>query len=246
MDNAKVLRTLREMLPACIFVAAGPPLAMPLTARERDSAWHLDECRTREFESGRAYAKQALAMLGMQNVELPIGPGRVPRWPSGITGSITHVIDHHFAGYFAAAVARTDDVLAVGIDVEREDNLHPHTWPYVFTRRELNRILDFPADIRRREALFLWCAKEATTKIMEHPIDASELEIERDMTSGDFTATFNGTRGGRIPKQLVGRTACSQGLFLATTVLMQDLNEQHTSLPTSTRHIAGLTAEARL
>ena len=108
MDSEKLCDTLREMLPAGVCVAAGPPIAMSLTAREQASLGPADAKRVREFESGRAYAKRALAMLGMHNVDLPIGPNRAPLWPSGVVGSITHVIDSRYGTYAAAAVARAD------------------------------------------------------------------------------------------------------------------------------------------
>ena len=43
MDNEQVLGTLRAMLPPCVCVAAGPPLATPLTVRERESIGPADE-----------------------------------------------------------------------------------------------------------------------------------------------------------------------------------------------------------
>ena len=83
MDSEKLCNTLREMLSADVCVAAGSALAMTLTARERESLGPADAERVREFESGRAYAKRALATLGMHNVDLPIGPNRAPVWPTG-------------------------------------------------------------------------------------------------------------------------------------------------------------------
>jgi 4'-phosphopantetheinyl transferase EntD len=42
----------------------------------------------------------------------------MPRWPPGVVGSITHC-----AGYRAAAVARSGDLMAIGIDAEPDDPL---------------------------------------------------------------------------------------------------------------------------
>jgi 4'-phosphopantetheinyl transferase EntD len=70
--------------------------------------------RRAEYAAGRACAREALAGLG-----LPPGPilrdaeRGAPVWPSGIVGSITHC-----DGYRAAAVARSADILTLGIDAE--------------------------------------------------------------------------------------------------------------------------------
>jgi 4'-phosphopantetheinyl transferase EntD len=225
MDSAKLCRTLREMLPVSVCVTAGQTLEMPLTACERASLGAVEENRIREFGSGRAYAKRALAMLGMHNVDLPIGPNRSPVWPAGVVGSIAHVRIGRYDTYVAATVSRSDTVLAVGIDFEMEDSLNPHVWPYVLTERELERILAFPLETRRAEAQYIWCAKEATAKIVGRPFDPSELEVERDPATGDFTAEFvqNNRTRLRLQRGLLGRTACLDRLLIATAVLPREL-----------------------
>ncbi len=224
MDSEKLCNTLREMLSADVCVAAGPAVAMPLTARERETLGPADAERVREFESGRAYAKRALATLGMHNVDLPVGPNRAPVWPTGVVGSITHVLDSHYGTYAAAAVARADAVLALGIDFEMEDSLHFHVWRHALTERELERILAFPAETRRTEAQYIWCAKEATAKIVGLPFDPSGLEVERDPGSGDFVAKFVDNNRGYLRSSIFGRTARLDGLLIATAVLPRELN----------------------
>jgi 4'-phosphopantetheinyl transferase EntD len=51
--------------------------------------------------------------LGVGKVPILRGYRGAPRWPTGIAGSITHC-----AGYCAAAVARTKDLAAIGLDAE--------------------------------------------------------------------------------------------------------------------------------
>ena len=74
--------------------------------------------RRAEFAAGRTIARQALAGLGLPATAIPAGRAGEPRWPSGVTGSITHC-----AGYRACAVARTADVAALGIDAEPDAGL---------------------------------------------------------------------------------------------------------------------------
>lgn len=224
MDTEELCRTLRKMVPVGVHVAAGQALATSLTARERASLGSVDACRAREFESGRAYAKRALHMLGIHGADLPIGPRRSPVWPSGVVGSITHVRCDDGGIYAAAAVARAEGILAMGIDFEMADGLPPHVWPHVLTKRELARILTFPAATRRTEAQYIWCAKEATAKVMEHPFDPSLLEVERDPNSGDFVVRFAENDPRCLLRGLLGRTACLDELLIATAILPRKLN----------------------
>ena len=69
--------------------------------------------RRAEFTAGRACARAALARLGLPATPVLAGRAGEPRWPAGVTGSITHC-----AGYRACAVARTTDLAGLGIDAE--------------------------------------------------------------------------------------------------------------------------------
>jgi 4'-phosphopantetheinyl transferase EntD len=106
-----------DLLPSAVAASestgdppdAGPGLfpaeeAVMLTAGPR---------RRAEFAAGRLCARAALARLGVPAAPILPGPAGQPRWPAGVTGSITHC-----AGYRACAVARTTDVTAIGIDAE--------------------------------------------------------------------------------------------------------------------------------
>jgi hypothetical protein len=77
---------------------------------------------------------------------------------------------------------------------------------------------------RRTEAQHIWCAKEATAKTVEQPFDPSELEVERDPKSGDFIAKFADNSRRCLRSRLLGRTACLDGLLIATAVLLRELN----------------------
>lgn len=68
--------------------------------------------RQAEFAAGRRAARRALVTQGAGNVALPAGAARAPVWPKGIVGSITHD-----QGVALAAVANTQDISALGIDL---------------------------------------------------------------------------------------------------------------------------------
>ncbi len=74
--------------------------------------------RQAEFAFGRQVARRAMAGLGYPNVPLPMGPDRAPLWPPGLRGSISHAGDHCLA-----VVSRSDQVSAMGIDVEPDQPL---------------------------------------------------------------------------------------------------------------------------
>jgi enterobactin synthetase component D / holo-[acyl-carrier protein] synthase len=62
-----------------------------------------DPRRQAEFTAGRACARTALARLGLPATPVLTGRAGEPRWPAGVTGSVTHC-----AGYRACAVAFPD------------------------------------------------------------------------------------------------------------------------------------------
>ncbi len=170
----------QELLPPNILVCAGPFLAdaTPLTDRERRSAGAVDSERMRELESGRIYAKRALSLLGINNVELPVGPDRAPVWPRGILGSLTHVRDVR-GGHCAAAVGRSTDFRAIGIDVEYDSGLAPEIWPKILTSLELQELLELPVVARASEVVSRWCVKEAAAKAAKLPFEPLEIGTER-------------------------------------------------------------------
>jgi 4'-phosphopantetheinyl transferase EntD len=110
-----------ELLPAGVAAAEaiGPgPGPGRLFPAEEAVVRTADPGRRAEFAAGRAMARAALAGLGRPATAIPAGRAGEPRWPDGVTGSITHC-----AGYRAAAVARTADVAALGIDAEPDAGL---------------------------------------------------------------------------------------------------------------------------
>jgi len=71
--------------------------------------------RRREYRAGRLCAFRALELAGcVQPGLLESGPDRLPLWPQGWRGSISHA-----AGCAVAAAARSVSCAALGVDVER-------------------------------------------------------------------------------------------------------------------------------
>ncbi len=91
--------------------------------------------RRREFTTGRNCARRALAMLGLPAQPILPGAGRQPLWPSGIVGSITHC-----DGFCAAAVARQNQLAALGIDAELNQPLPSEVLRLVLVEAELHSL----------------------------------------------------------------------------------------------------------
>jgi len=106
---------IQHILPsavACAETTADLPEARALP--EEEAA--LEQCvehRRREFTTTRHCARSAMAALGVPPAGIPSGPKGEPRWPAGLTGSMTHC-----EGYRAAVLSRTDELHVVGIDAE--------------------------------------------------------------------------------------------------------------------------------
>jgi len=89
-----------------------------------------------------------------------------PVWPSGITGSLAH--DEQVA---IAAVARTTNFLALGIDIEPAEDLPGDLVDVVATPAEQSR---YPHSLLHSRQLF--AAKEAVYKAV-HPLDQIFLDF---------------------------------------------------------------------
>lgn len=150
------------LLDRAVVVVEGP------VADELDGLWpeemaYLERAapkRRGEYATGRRFSHRALELLGAAPGPLPIGPDRAPRWPDGVTGSITHG-----AGHCAVAVAHTNDAAAVGIDVEDVTRFRPALLPRVLSARELDARPFGTADARREQgAAVMFSAKESLYK----------------------------------------------------------------------------------
>ena len=167
---------------------------------ERRAVAGAGERRRREFLSGRACAHAALAALGRDEGAIGVGPGRRPRWPAGVVGSISHAGDR--AG---AVVARADAMWAVGFDLEPLD---PPLTPEV---ERLVGVASDPDDPYVTKVAF--SAKECLYKCLfpatGWPLEFRDITVEVDLGAGRFHARL-ATPFSRHPP-LGGRVVVEQG-----------------------------------
>jgi 4'-phosphopantetheinyl transferase EntD len=142
--------------------------------------------RQAEFGAARWCARQALVDLGHPPVAIAAAASRAPEWPDGVVGSITHT-----TGCYAAAVARCEDLLGLGIDAEAGSQIDERMASVISSEAEQRQ---FPAHGKDRlqHLSLLFSAKESLFK-MYNPITGSlldflDVEVELDPAVGRFEA----------------------------------------------------------
>ena len=161
-----------------------------------------------QFRAGRFCAFEALRLLEPHRVitSIPRSGSGAPVWPDGLTGSITHT-----EGFVSAAVARTSDLEALGIDSE----------PIMSAERagRVSSVIASPCELAHvtragcswLEALTLvFSAKEAIFKCLRGRvprfIDFHDLQIiDCDPWALTFTARVVKTLSERFPVNAVLR-----------------------------------------
>ncbi|MFD0658811.1 4'-phosphopantetheinyl transferase family protein [Thermocatellispora tengchongensis] len=174
--------------------------------------------RRDEYVAARACARRALAELGIAPVPILSGPKREPLWPPGVVGSITHC-----DGYRAAAVARDDVLVSVGIDAEPHAPLPDGVYDAIARPEEAARL---PA-LRAADPSICWdrllfCAKEAIYKAW-YPVTGRWLGFEDALVTPAADGTFTVRILVPAPPPLAapppGRWLARDGLLLAALSL---------------------------
>jgi 4'-phosphopantetheinyl transferase EntD len=120
----------------------------------------------RQSGAARIVARALLQSLGHRDVAITRTSHGAPVWPTGIIGSLAH--DERVA---VAALARTADFLALGIDIEPAEDLPTDLINFVAAPAEQSRYSH--ALLRSRQ---LFVAKEAVYKAV-HPLDQIFLDF---------------------------------------------------------------------
>ena len=184
---------------SCVVLQAGDDLPA-LPASERALTGPMVPSRMREFAWGREAARRALAGIGIAPVPLLPDADRVPVWPPGVTGSISH------SGRICGAAIRRG-AGSLGFDIETGKGLAQDLWEEVLTGHELERLWRLPAPDRPAAALAHFTAKEAVFKA-HFPVYRQMFGfMDAEITAIDatrFVATFLG-RNGNMWATVTGR-----------------------------------------
>ncbi|MGH3492268.1 MAG: 4'-phosphopantetheinyl transferase family protein [Sciscionella sp.] len=175
--------------------------------------------RRTEFATVRWCARQAMVGLGVEPVAVLPGERRAPCWPAGVLGSMTHC-----AGYRAAALAREDDCIAVGIDAEVHAELPEGVLEAVSSRAERKHLAALGAthpEVHWDRLLF--SAKESVYKswfpITRRWLGFEDAELRFSSEDAGFTARL-------LPDQrpfdvLRGRWIVEQGVVCTAIALLR-------------------------
>ena len=117
--------------------------------------------RRQQFTAGRCLARRAWQALGREPEPLLNDAQRVPRWPAGLVGTITHT--HAWCG---AAVAFANEVSGLGADVEAATPLEPGLWDRVCRPEEREFLHALPAERSGLLAKGVFSAKESIYKAL--------------------------------------------------------------------------------
>ena len=183
----------------------------PLLREEEAFVANAVQSRRREFATGRACARTALAELGCPPSPILRGPFYEPIWPRGFGGSIAH------DDTFAAAIAyRTDVAGHLGIDLLAPSDvaLLMETTSTFVTSSEAARL--GAADPRSIGRIF--SAKEAAIKIasVRRQAFTDFQEIESHQTADGMVLHVAGE-----PSPIAATFAEFEG-FLVTLAIAQD------------------------
>ena len=214
---------LGRILPATVVVAESEgDLGAQVFPEEEAALGRAVEKRRREFATGRACARRALAQLGIAPLAIPSGPRGEPQWPEGVVGSITHC-----TGFRACAVARATEVETLGIDAEVDAPLPGGLLADIASPRERRWIarLGSQAPAVSWDRL-LFSIKESVYKawfpLTGRWLGFEDAEVEVDRASGSFVARLLvevPSVGGRPLHRFDGHWLAAGGLLFATVAL---------------------------
>jgi 4'-phosphopantetheinyl transferase EntD len=149
----------------------------------------------RQSGAVRIVARQLLSTFGVHDVALPRTESGAPLWPPGFVGSLAHD-----ASVAVAAAASAEHYIALGIDIEPNEELPPELVNVVTTLAEHEQ---YSADILQSRLLF--AIKEAVFKAT-NPLDGVFLEFQ-DITV-DLNAKQAFIRNGRKIKFAMCNAPC--------------------------------------
>lgn len=218
---------LRALLPESVVVVETRDTADPgeLHPAEAACVEKAVAKRRSEFAAGRLCARQALAAFGVEDFPLLPDGDRVPHWPAGIVGSISHA-----AGHVAVAVARGEVIAGLGIDVERGGPVEPGLASRICRPDEIERLEALPCLEGADWWKLVFSAKESFYKayypLARTFLSFQDVDVVVDSDSGSFAATLvrpdvpdvAGTRSLR------GRYAFREG-FVFTAVVLEAQRE---------------------
>ncbi len=146
------------------------------------------EKRQREYATGRGLARSMLAAHGHPTHALLNDSDRVPAWPEGWLGSISHT-----RGYCGVALAHAHSHRGLGLDVEQAEPLEAKLFRSILRDEELAELVALPDREAGLRAKLAFSAKEAAYKaqyaLSRAYLGFSAMRIELDERLGSDPAS---------------------------------------------------------
>ena len=217
---------IEQLLPACVACAErrdDPPEAV-LFAEEQALLGNSVEKRRNEFTTARMCAREALQSLGFPPAAILTGERGEPLWPAQALGSITHC-----QAYRAAAVARSSEVLTLGIDAEPHAPLPRGLIEDIARPEELPRLRQLQANAPHVHwDRLLFSAKESVYKawfpLARRWLGFEDAVVDLDPATGSFQARLlvDGPTVQGVPLTgFSGRWMVTGGLLLTAIALIE-------------------------
>lgn len=206
-----------------------------LLPAERACVARAASSRAEDFAAGRLCAHEVLRALGLPRRPLVARQDRVPVWPPGAIGAISHTGD-----YCVAVAARTTDLLSLGIDAERIDRIQSRLWPRLLRTEEMDALRQLSPSRQARIAAAMFSAKEAFYKC-QYPLTRSwlgfhDVAVQVSDDSCDFTITVRAADHPAFclaPMQ--GRFALAGALVVAGVALPGSASHPYMRIRTARR-----------
>ena len=177
---------------------SGPPF--PLMGEEALAVNKAIEKRQKEYSAGRHLSRKLMEILDIQVCPLLRNTDRSPRWPQGMSGTITHTDE-----VCLVAAGRLPAKTFVGLDLEGSEPLGEDLLKFIVRQDELEQL---PFDEVRRYAKLIFSAKEAFYKA-QHPItqtmlDFLEVSLDLDISADTFQVRVHHDCRFKLPKRIHG------------------------------------------
>lgn len=171
--------------------------------------------RQREFSTGRVLARRLLEQRGVRDFPLLRDADRVPIWPCGIVGCISHTGD-----LAVTVVASSAEYLGIGIDVERDEPVERGIERIVCRKPEQAWIAEASGSERGRRCKIVFSIKEAVYKAFFPSIRTfwsfQDVGVEIDLARNGFEARLPPSAG---LERIEGRLARRSGWVLASVCI---------------------------
>lgn len=177
--------------------------------------------RKREFTAGRVCAREALRRLGIHDYPLLSAPDRLPAWPPGIVGSISHCRD-----YCGVVVAREGTVLGLGVDIEPSEPLERSLLELICLESERREVMRHRDRLDYDLGRVIFSAKESVYKCyfprVRRFLETGDLKIDLSLERGAFSVVIREDLAAEYERLgvLIGRFTVSRShVFTGATLL---------------------------